>query len=108
MLATGDIHVVPLRTRPGPRQRPSKTYSILAAGRPLVAAIDAGTEVPALLAESGGGVAVAPDDADAFTAALRRLRRRPGRRRGDGPRGPRMGRALRPHRRAVAERVRRR
>ena len=41
---------------------PSKTYSILAAGRPVVAAIDPGTEIPALLAASGGGLAVPPDD----------------------------------------------
>lgn len=49
---------------------PSKTYSILAAGRPVLAAVDPGTEVPRMLAASGGGVAVAPDDPAAFGAAL--------------------------------------
>ncbi|MFM7685002.1 MAG: glycosyltransferase [Actinomycetota bacterium] len=49
---------------------PSKTYSILAAGRPVLAAIDAGTEVPRMLAASGAGVAVPPDDLEAFCAAL--------------------------------------
>jgi len=73
VLATGDIHVVPLRAGLGRVSVPSKTYSILAAGRPVVAAIDPGTEVPRILAESGGGVAVPPDDADAFIAALRGL-----------------------------------
>jgi colanic acid biosynthesis glycosyl transferase WcaI len=52
---------------------PSKTYSILAAGRPVLAAIDPGTEVPRMLAASGGGVAVPPDDAAAFDAGLRQL-----------------------------------
>ena len=52
---------------------PSKTYSILAAGRPVVAAIDAGTEVPRILAASGAGVAVAPDEPEPFVAALREL-----------------------------------
>ena len=49
VLATGDIHVVPLRRGLGAVSVPSKTYSILAAGRPVVAAIDPGTEVPRLL-----------------------------------------------------------
>ena len=73
LLATGDIHVVPLQAGLARVSVPSKTYSILAAGRPVVAAIDAGTEVPRLLAESGGGVAVPPDDPDAFVAALAAL-----------------------------------
>ena len=70
VLATGDIHLVPLKQGLGRVSVPSKTYSILAAGRPVLAAIDPGTEVPRMLAASGGGVAVAPDDPDAFAAAL--------------------------------------
>jgi len=73
LLATGDVHVVPLRRGLGSVSVPSKTYSIMAAGRPVVAAIDAETAVPAILAESGAGVAVPPDDAVAFTEALRSL-----------------------------------
>jgi len=73
VLATGDIHLVPLKTGLGRVSVPSKTYSILAAGRPILAAIDAGTEVPRMLRASGGGVAVAPDDPVAFQAALREL-----------------------------------
>ena len=64
LLATGDVHAVPLRRGLAAVSVPSKTYSILAAGRPVVAAIDPGTEIPRLLAASGGGVAVAPDDPD--------------------------------------------
>lgn len=71
LLATGDVHVVPLKAGLGRVSVPSKTYSIMAAGRPVVAAIDPGTAVPVMLAESGGGVAVTPDDAPAFIAALR-------------------------------------
>ncbi len=73
LLATGDIHVVPLRAGLGRVSVPSKTYSIMAAGRPVVAAIDPDTAVPKILAESGGGLAVAPDDASAFVGGLRRL-----------------------------------
>ena len=73
VLATGDVHVVPLRAGLGDVSVPSKTYSSLAAGRPVVAAIDPGTEIPRLLAASGGGVAVAPDDLDSFVEAVREL-----------------------------------
>lgn len=73
VLASGDVHVVPLRAGLGDVSVPSKAYSSLAAGRPVVASIDAGTEIPRLLAASGGGVAVPPDDLDAFVRAIRRF-----------------------------------
>ncbi len=73
LLATGDLHVVPLRRGLAKVSVPSKTYSILAAGRPVLAAIDEGTAIPRLLAESGAGVSVAPDDPDRFTAAVEDL-----------------------------------
>jgi len=73
VLATGDIHLVPLRAGLGRVSVPSKTYSILAAGRPIVASVDAGTEVPRILAESGAGIGVTPDDPVALRQALESL-----------------------------------
>lgn len=73
VLATGDVHVVPLRPGLGDVSVPSKTYSSLAAGRPVLASIDDGTEIPRLLEESGGGIATPPGDLDAFVAAIRAL-----------------------------------
>lgn len=73
VLATGDVHVVPLRTGLGDVSVPSKTYSSLAAGRPVVASIDPGTEIPRLLDSAGAGLAVAPDDVDAFVDAVRSI-----------------------------------
>lgn len=63
VLATGDIHLVPLKTGLARSSVPSKSYSILAAGRPLVAAVDADSEVARMAESSGGGVWVPPDDA---------------------------------------------
>jgi colanic acid biosynthesis glycosyl transferase WcaI len=85
LLATGDIHAVPLRQGLGRVSVPSKVYSILAAGRPVVAAIDEGTEIPKLLEAAGAGIAVAPDDPDRFVEAVRRLA-------GDTEAAARMGR----------------
>ncbi len=73
VLASGDIHVVPLRTGLGAVSVPSKTYSILAAARPVVAAIDAGTEVTRILEQSGAGIAVAPDNEELFTSAIQSM-----------------------------------
>lgn len=71
VLSSADVHVVPLRAGLGAVSVPSKTYSILAAGRAVVAAIDDDTEVTRILAQSGAGVSVPPDDVDAFIGALR-------------------------------------
>jgi colanic acid biosynthesis glycosyl transferase WcaI len=73
VLATGDIHLVPLRTGLASVSVPSKSYSILAAGRPMLAAIDLNTEIPNMLEQSGAGVAVEPDNSSAFIEALGRL-----------------------------------
>ena len=73
VLASGDIHLVPLKKGLAASSVPSKTYSILAAGRPLLASVDAGTEVARVVTESRCGLAVAPEDPAAFLAGLRQL-----------------------------------
>jgi colanic acid biosynthesis glycosyl transferase WcaI len=70
VVAAADIHVVPLRTGLARSSVPSKLYTILAAGRPVVASVDPGTEVARTVAAAGAGVAVPPDDAERFTKAL--------------------------------------
>lgn len=73
VLAAADIHLVPLRTGLARSSVPSKMYSILAAGRPILASVDEGTEVARTVLQAGAGLAVPPDDQAAFTAALERL-----------------------------------
>jgi colanic acid biosynthesis glycosyl transferase WcaI len=73
LLASADVHLVPLRAGLGAVSVPSKLYSILAAGRPVLAAIDADTEIPRILAASGAGVVVPPDDQAAFITALKEM-----------------------------------
>ena len=70
VLATADVHVVALRQGLGKVSVPSKTYSIMAAGRPIVAAIDPGTQVPRLIEQADCGVVVPPDDSASFVVAL--------------------------------------
>jgi colanic acid biosynthesis glycosyl transferase WcaI len=73
VLAAGDIHVVPLRRGLARSSVPSKAYSILAAGRPVVASVDKGSEVARVVEKAGAGLAVPPDDPEAFAAALTAL-----------------------------------
>ena len=73
VLATADVHVVVLREGLARSSVPSKIYSILAAGRPVVASVDPDTELPRMIDEAGCGVAVAPGDQPAFDAAVATL-----------------------------------
>ena len=73
VLATADLHLVPLKTGLGSMSVPSKIYSIFAAGRPVIASVDPGTEIERIVAESEGGIAVPPDDFDSFIFALESL-----------------------------------
>ena len=70
VLAAADIHVVPLKRGLAASSVPSKLYSVLAAGRPIVASVDGGTEVARTVERAGAGLAVEPEDAAAFTAAI--------------------------------------
>jgi colanic acid biosynthesis glycosyl transferase WcaI len=73
LLAAADLHLVPLRKGLARSSVPSKTYSILAAARPLVASVDPGSEVARVIERSGAGIAVPPEDAEALTKAVRSL-----------------------------------
>lgn len=73
LLSAADIHLVPLKRGLARSSVPSKTYSILASGRALIASVDQASEVARLVERSGGGVVVAPEDSGAFVAAVTKL-----------------------------------
>jgi len=70
VLASADVHLILLRRGLARSSVPSKLYSILAAGRPVLASIDPGTEVQRVLTDNACGLAVGPEDPDAFESAL--------------------------------------
>lgn len=70
VLAAADVHVIALRRGLARASVPSKLYSVLAAGRPVLASIDDGTEVARVLQRTGAGVAVPPEDGNAFIKGL--------------------------------------
>jgi glycosyltransferase involved in cell wall biosynthesis len=58
---------------------PSKLYSILAAGRPILAVAPTESDAARIVEESGCGIAVDPDDPAAVASAIRELRDDPAR-----------------------------
>lgn len=77
MLGAADVSLVTLNSRLGQLNVPSKVYSIMASGRPVVAAVPDDSEVFRLVQEVGCGVAVQPDDPAALARVLRVLLHQP-------------------------------
>ena len=73
VLGTADLHLILLSTGLAKSSTPSKLYGILAAGRPVLASIDSGSDADRIITAARAGVVVPPDDADAFIEALDNL-----------------------------------
>jgi colanic acid biosynthesis glycosyl transferase WcaI len=73
VLGAADLHLVLLKKGLAKSSTPSKLYGILAAGRPVLASIDSGSEVANTIDKAGAGVAVPPDSPAEFISALERL-----------------------------------
>jgi colanic acid biosynthesis glycosyl transferase WcaI len=71
--AAADICLISLREGLSGYIVPSKLYSILAAGKPFVAAVDHDSSVAAIAAEHDCGRAVAPGDSAGLAAEIRAL-----------------------------------
>lgn len=79
VMMAGDIHIVTVRRGLEGVVVPSKLYSILAAGRPVLAVAAAKSDAARIVCESGCGMAADPDDPVAVAAAIRALRSDPAR-----------------------------
>jgi glycosyltransferase involved in cell wall biosynthesis len=74
VMMAGDVHIVTVRRGLEGVVVPSKLYSILAAGRPLLVVAPAECDAARIVTESGCGVAADPDDPSSVAKALRSLR----------------------------------
>lgn len=77
MLAAADLTLITQQRKVSDTVFPSKTVSLLAAARPIVASISRGSEVARVLEDSKGGVVVPPDDAHLLLGAIGSLRNDP-------------------------------
>jgi glycosyltransferase involved in cell wall biosynthesis len=85
-----DVSVIPFRPGMKGVSVPSRLYNVLAAGKPLIVAADADSEVGLLVREEGLGWVVEPDDARGLTAAIRAAKAAPELRRAMGERARRL------------------
>ncbi len=69
--ATGDLGLVPLMAGTAKTTIPSKIYTILAAGKPVLVSVDLDSELTWIVAEAQCGTSIPPDDADAMEQAIR-------------------------------------
>ena len=79
VMMAGDVHIVTVKRGLEGIVVPSKLYSILAAGRPVLAVAAAQSDAARIVVESGCGLAADPDDPAAVAAAVRELRSDPAR-----------------------------
>ncbi|MGH9723531.1 MAG: glycosyltransferase family 4 protein [Candidatus Acidiferrales bacterium] len=79
VMMAGDVHIVTIRRGLEGVVVPSKIYSILAAGRPVLAVAAESSDVARIVIESGCGMTADPDDPADVAAAIRKLRQDPAR-----------------------------
>lgn len=70
LYATSDLCLVPLKRGTAQDTFPSKIYTIMAAGRPVVASADGDSELAWVVQEARCGWHVPPDDSHALAAAI--------------------------------------
>lgn len=73
VMMAGDIHIVTVKRGLEGVVVPSKLYSILAAGRPVLAVAAANCDAARIVCEAGCGMAADPDDPATVAAAIRAL-----------------------------------
>lgn len=71
--ATADVALIPLRHGITENSVPCKTYSIMAAAKPYIAGVDAGSTVWKLTDQVGCGVCVEPENGRALAEAVLKL-----------------------------------
>ncbi|MEM5775253.1 MAG: glycosyltransferase family 4 protein, partial [Anaerolineaceae bacterium] len=77
VLGTADISLVTLRTGVGATALPSKTYSIFASGRPILASVDNGCETADLIHQSQAGICIPPEEPDELVNTILYLKNHP-------------------------------
>jgi colanic acid biosynthesis glycosyl transferase WcaI len=70
VMAAGDLHVVTIRRGFEGLVVPSKLYTILAAGKPVLVAADETSDAARLVTEYGCGMVVSPDDPNGMSDAI--------------------------------------
>lgn len=87
LYAIADVCLVSLKKNIVVESVPSKTYTILASGRPIIAAVDPNTEVSRLIKATQCGLSIQAETPEALVEAILHLYKNPGLRTRMGNRG---------------------
>jgi glycosyltransferase involved in cell wall biosynthesis len=79
VMMAGDVHIITVKRGLEGVVVPSKLYSTLAAGRPVLVVAAANSDAARIVTNAGCGLTADPDDPAAVAAALRQLRHDPAR-----------------------------
>lgn len=93
LLAASDVALITQQRSVADIVFPSKVLTLLAAGRPVIASLNATSEVADVLRSSEGGIVVVPEDGTALSDAVVRLAAEPERRAAMGEAGRAYARA---------------
>jgi colanic acid biosynthesis glycosyl transferase WcaI len=74
VLATADISLVILKHGIGTDSLPSKTFSIMASGRPIIVSVEADSEISKLIKKADAGVWVPPEQPSKLAEAILTLK----------------------------------
>lgn len=77
VLAAADLSVILLRKGMAGLSVPSKIYSLLASGRPILACVEEESDIARLVREAEAGVVVPPGDGEGFARAVKELFQKP-------------------------------
>jgi colanic acid biosynthesis glycosyl transferase WcaI len=77
MLGAADLCLVTLNRHLGQLNVPSKTYSIMASARPVLAAVPDDSEIARLVQKADCGVWVPPEDPQALAQIIKKLSKQP-------------------------------
>jgi colanic acid biosynthesis glycosyl transferase WcaI len=70
VLASADVALIPLKRGLGTDSVPSKCYSILASGRPVIASVDQGTDIWNLVQRAECGLCTKPENSQSLANAV--------------------------------------
>ncbi len=74
MLASANLCLIPLQRGVGANSLPSKSFSILSSGRPILAAVEAESDLARLVGAAQAGEVAPPEDGEALAAAILRMK----------------------------------
>lgn len=77
VLASADVSLVSLQPGAGKGSLPSKSFSILASARPMIACVDQDSELAQLVERSVSGISVSAGNPAALAQAIKRLKQEP-------------------------------